>query len=104
MSPPPAKSTAADSSNAPKPSRTGSGKPKSAQCVVEKVRTLGLHKEEGFVYFVDRRGDLLRMKRGVAKAVCEVIVEKAIRREKGYMYYLDDDGDLVREPDSSRDG
>lgn len=75
-----------------------------ASDTVEKVKVLGIPRDERFVYFVDRRGNLLRMERGVSKATCEVVVERAIRREKGFMYYLDDDGDLVREPDSSRDG
>lgn len=70
----------------------------------EKVKVLGIPKDERFVYFVDRRGNLLRMERGVARASCEVVVERAIRREKGFLYYLDDEGDLVREPDNSRDG
>jgi hypothetical protein len=66
-----------------------------------KVLECGLDKDDDkFVYFVDRRGNLLRMERGVARAKSEVVIEKAVeKREKGYMYYLDDDGDLVKEPD-----
>ncbi|MFZ9886776.1 MAG: hypothetical protein ACO3JL_04665 [Myxococcota bacterium] len=71
----------------------------------EKVLRCGVEKDdERYVYFVDRRGNLMRMERGGPKPRCDVVLERAIRREKGYMYYLDDDGDLVREPDSSRDG
>lgn len=99
--PPPADN---HSSQSPRSPRKAPAKAKRAQAPAEKVRTLGVTKEEGYVYFVDRRGNLLRMERGVAKATCEVLVEKAVRREKGFMYYLDDEGDLVREPDSSRDG
>lgn len=99
-----AKSASPDSAKAPKTTSKTSGKTKGASTPAEKVRTLGIAKDEGFVYFVDRRGNLLRMERGVAKATCEILVEKAVRREKGFMYYLDDEGDLVREPDSSRDG
>ena len=104
MSSTPTKSAAATSSKASRTMRKTSGKTKGASAPAEKVRTLGIAKDEGYVYFIDRRGNLLRMKRGVAKATCEVLVEKAVRREKGFMYYLDDEGDLVREPDSSRDG
>lgn len=70
----------------------------------EKVLLCGIEKDEQrFVYFVDRRGNLVRMERGVPKPVCDVMLEKAVKRERGYMYYLDDDGDLVKEPDSGRD-
>jgi hypothetical protein len=94
----------APSSHAAKTTRKTPKKTKETSAPIEKVQTLGITKDEAYVYFVDRRGNLLRMERGVAKATCEVVLEKAVRREKGFMYYLDDDGDLVREPDSSRDG
>lgn len=69
----------------------------------EKVLVLGLEKDERFVYFVDRRGNLVRMERGVPKAPCAIVRERAVKRERGFMYYLDEDGDLVKEPDSARD-
>ena len=69
----------------------------------EKVLALGLEKDDQkFLYFVDRKGNLVRMERGVARATCEVLVEKAVKRERGFLYYLDDDGDLVKERDTSR--
>jgi len=69
----------------------------------EKILDCGLDKDdEAFLYFVDKRGNVTRMARGVAKARTEVILVTGIKRERGYMYYLDDDGDLVREPDTSR--
>ena len=71
----------------------------------EKVLTCGLDKDDAkYLYFVDKRGNVTRMQRGVAKASTEIILKTGIKRERGFMYYLDDDGDLVREPDSSRDG
>lgn len=70
----------------------------------EKVLSLGIEKDDArYVYFVDKKGNLLRMERGVARASCEVLVEKAVKRERGFMYYLDDDGDLVKEPDTGRE-
>lgn len=78
---------------------------KTASTGPEKVLRCGVEKDdERYVYFVDRKGNLLRMERGVKKPGCDVLIEKAIQRERGYMYYLDDDGDLVKEPDSARDG
>lgn len=71
----------------------------------EKVLRCGIEKDDArYVYFVDRRGNLMRMERGVPKPAMDVVIEKAVKRERGFMYYLDDDGDLVKEPDSSRDG
>lgn len=66
----------------------------------EKVLRCGIAKDDAYVYFVERNGDLVRMQRGVIRAGTEVVIAQAIeKREKGYMYYLDDDGDLVKEPD-----
>jgi hypothetical protein len=70
----------------------------------EKVLACGLDKDDDkYLYFVDKRGNITRMARGVAKAQTEIILKTGIRRQRGFMYYLDDEGDLVREPDSSRD-
>lgn len=81
-----------------------SKKSSTAATFPEKVLSLGIEKnDDKYVYFVDRRGNLLRMERGTAKASCEVVLEKAIKRERGFMYYLDDDGDLVKEPDTGRE-
>lgn len=83
----------------------GAGKKGSGGAGPEKVLACGIEKDEArYIYFVDRRGNLVRMKRGVPRAACEVLIEKAVKRERGFMYYLDDDGDLVKEPDTSRDG
>lgn len=100
----PTKSTSDATSSAQKKPAKPSAKTKRAEAAPEKVAALGIEKDERFVYFVDRRGNLLRMERGVAKPSCDIVMEKVVRREKGYLYFLDDDGDLVREPDSSRDG
>ena len=71
----------------------------------ERILACGIEKDDDkYLYFVDKRGNITRMARGVAKATTEVILKTGIRRERGYMYYLDDAGDLVREADSSRDG
>jgi hypothetical protein len=69
----------------------------------EKVLACGIEQDpERYLYYVDRRGNLVRMERGVARAKTEVILEKAVKREKGFMYFLDADGDLCKAKDSGR--
>jgi hypothetical protein len=70
----------------------------------EKVLKTGIEKDDAkYLYFVDKRCNIVRMARGVAKAPCEILVETGLKRAKGFMYYVDDEGDLVREPDSAKE-
>lgn len=69
----------------------------------EKILRCGIERDdENWLYFVDRRCNIMRMQRGVPRAKTELLVETDCKREKGYMYYLDEDGDLVRAVDKSR--
>jgi hypothetical protein len=81
----------------------GAGMRKSGALVEKILKTAITKDDEKYLYFVDKRCNIVRMARGVAKAPCEVLVETGLKRAKGYMYYVDDDGDLVREPDSARE-
>ncbi len=66
----------------------------------EKVFAAGLVKDEGrYLYYVDKRCNIVRMERGVPKAKTEVVVVTGLRREKGFDYFVDADGDLSREPE-----
>ena len=70
----------------------------------EKVFDCGIDKDdEKYLYYVDKRCNVVRMERGKPKAGTEILVRTGLKREKGWMYYVDDAGDLVREPDNSRD-
>ena len=69
----------------------------------EKVLRCGIDRDpEKYLYFVDKRGNITRMERGVPRARTEVILETGLKREKGFMYFLDEDGDLCRAKDSGR--
>ena len=69
----------------------------------EKVLEAGVERDdEKFLYYLDKRGNVMRMERGVARAKTEVILKTGLKREKGFMYYLDDNGDICREVDNSR--
>lgn len=66
--------------------------------MAEKVAKVGLQKESGFLYFIDKNGDIGRakMSRGSEKAkkTSEIIKKVGIKKEPGYLYFLDKDGDI----------
>ncbi|MCI0605339.1 hypothetical protein L0156_20335 [bacterium] len=69
----------------------------------EKVAKLGVKREPGFLYFVDKDGDLSRSpmarggkKKGGPKRKSEKVAKADVKREQGYMYFLDKDGDIAR--------
>jgi hypothetical protein len=73
---------------------------KKAVAPPQKVALLGINKDVvGYLYYVDRQGNVVRMQRGIAKAKTEIIAAAAVVRERGFDYYLDDDGDVVCEPE-----
>ena len=67
--------------------------------MAEKVTKLGVEREEGFLYYIDKDGDVSRvpMARGGKKGGKAKKVAKAgIKKEKGYLYFLDKKGDVSR--------
>ncbi len=69
----------------------------------QKVAKLGAKRETGFLYFVDKDGDLSRSpmarggkKKGGPKRKAEKVATAGVKREEGYMYFLDKDGDIAR--------
>jgi len=67
--------------------------------MAEKVTKLGVEREEGFLYYVDKEGDVSRtpMARGGKKTGKAKKVAKAgIKKEKGYLYFVDKKGDISR--------
>ncbi len=67
----------------------------------EKVAKLGVKRETGYLYFIDKSGNLARtpMARAGQKKTTrkpEVVAKAGITREKGYMYFMDRDGDIAR--------
>lgn len=66
----------------------------------EKVYAAGVARDvDRYLYYVDKKCNVVRMERGVARAKTEVIVVTGLTREKGWGYFLDDDGDVAREPE-----
>ncbi|WP_424245767.1 hypothetical protein Dip510_000705 [Elusimicrobium posterum] len=67
--------------------------------MAEKVLKVGVTREDGFLYFIDKDGDVakVQMARGGKKGGKAKKVEKtAIKKEKGYLYFLDKKGDVSR--------
>jgi len=67
--------------------------------MAEKVAKVGVKKERGYLYFVDKNGDVSRatMARGrKAKKGTEKVAKSGVKKEKGYLYFVDKDGDVSR--------
>ena len=61
----------------------------------------GVKRESGYLYFVDKKGNVARAKmaRGggkKGKQKQEVLAKTGIKRESGYLYYVDSKGNLCR--------
>ena len=58
---------------------------------------LGVKREKGYLYYIDKHGDVscAKMARGKKKGGSPKKVEKAgIKRKEGYLYFLDKQGDI----------
>jgi hypothetical protein len=69
--------------------------------MAEKVQKVGVKKQDGYLYFVDKQGDVSRakMSRGGKKAgkqKSEKVQKAGVKKEKGYLYFVDKNGDVSR--------
>ena len=67
--------------------------------MAEKVAKAGIKREEGYLYFIDKNGDVSRAKmaRGAKKGgKVEKVAKVGAKKEKGYLYFLDKAGDVSR--------
>jgi hypothetical protein len=72
--------------------------------MAEKVKKIGVKREFGYLYFLDKQGDISRslMARGGKKNIAKVgkkslKVEKiGLKKEKGFFYFIDKQGDISR--------
>ena len=67
--------------------------------MAEKVKTTGVKKEGGFLYYLDKNGNVSRSKmaRGANKGgSAEVVANAGVSRESGWLYFIDKDGDVSR--------
>ncbi|MBI4144943.1 hypothetical protein HY493_01940 [Candidatus Woesearchaeota archaeon] len=69
--------------------------------MAEKVAKVGVKKQGGFLYFVDKSGDVSRAKmaRGRkkgAKGKPEKVAKVGVKKQVGYLYFIDKSGDISR--------
>ena len=67
--------------------------------MAQKVEKCGVKIAEGYLYFIDKQGDVSRAKmaRGGKKGGKPEKVQKVgIKKDKGYLYFLDKQGDVSR--------
>lgn len=69
--------------------------------MAEKVAKVGVKKQVGYLYFVDRNGNVSRAKmsrggRKKGKAKVEVVAKAGVKKQSGYLYFIDKAGDVSR--------
>ena len=65
--------------------------------MAEKITKLGVKRQKGFLYYIDKQGDVscAKMARGAKKGGSPKKVAKCgIKRKEGYLYFLDKKGDV----------
>lgn len=65
--------------------------------MAEKVAKVGIKREKGYLYYVDKQGDVscAKMARGGKKGGSPKKVAKCgITRKEGYLYFVDKQGDV----------
>ena len=67
--------------------------------MAQKVEKTGVKRDEGYLYFIDKQGDVSRAKmaRGGKKGGKPEKVKKVgVKKEKGFLYFLVKQGDVAR--------
>lgn len=67
--------------------------------MAEKVAKVGVKKQAGYLYFVDKKGNVARAKmsrggRKKGKAKVEVVAKADVKKKPGYLYFIDRQGDV----------
>jgi hypothetical protein len=69
--------------------------------MAEKVAKVGVKKATGYLYFVDKQGDVSRAKmsrggRKKGKQKAEKVAKAGVKKQSGYLYFVDRNGDVSR--------
>ena len=65
--------------------------------MAQKVAKLGIKRQKGYLYYLDKRGNVscAKMARGKKKGGSPKVVAKCgIKRKEGYLYFIDKKGDV----------
>ena len=67
--------------------------------MAEKVTKAGIKRQKGYLYYLDKQGDISRAKmaRGGKKGGRpEKVAKLGIKRQDGFLYFIDKQGDVSR--------
>ena len=67
--------------------------------MAEKVAKAGVKRQEGYLYFIDKQGDVSRAKmaRGGKKGgKPEKVLKLGVKKATGFLYFIDKKGDVSR--------
>ena len=67
--------------------------------MAEKVAKVGIKRKKGYLYYVDKKGNVVetKMARGKSKGGGgKVGAKPAVKKAKGYLYFIDKKGDVSR--------
>ncbi len=66
--------------------------------MAEKVTKVGVKRQEGYLYFLDKKGNVSRAKmaRGKkkGKGKIEVVAKVGVKKKPGFLYFVDKQGDV----------
>ena len=67
-----------------------------------KVAKVGIKKEEGWLNYLEKKGNIARAKMGrgrkASKVNPQVVSNLGVKRQSGFLYFIDKQGDLRRSP------
>jgi len=67
--------------------------------MAEKVAKVGIVRKKGYLYYVDKKGNVVetKMARGKSKGGGgKVVAKPEVKKAKGYLYFIDKKGDVSR--------
>ena len=64
------------------------------------VLKAGIKREKGWLYFLDKKGNIARVKMTVGRkrptSKPQTVLKCALRKENGFLYFIDKDGNVGR--------
>ena len=69
--------------------------------MAETIAKTDVKKEKGYLYYMDKQGDVSRAKMARAgqkgsKSKPEKVAKAGVKREKGFLYFIDKKGNIAR--------
>ncbi|MFQ6615921.1 MAG: hypothetical protein ACE5HZ_04040 [Fidelibacterota bacterium] len=67
--------------------------------MAEKVKTVGVRKQSGYLYYLGKDGHVWRSqmaRAGKGGGNAQKVADAWVTREQGYLYFIDKDGDVSR--------